>query len=244
MFGEKDVVDEHGALVNEPPRTAGPELSAFAEKMHSQNRPSNEGLSAPIAAGATLVRKFGSLLGGRGGERHGVVKRATILGGLANSPRPSADVENEKKKSTEHVDEVGKPSDKTEEESLTTKTLSHSQSQQPIGAVHRRAATILDPHARAVRHERRSSTGGALLAATGGTIGRHRRPSTGFGASSRPMGGMFGRTEEEEETKDQNDAEGVTVETYGQEGDRHTSEKDFKPVFLKGLFRYVLLHSL
>jgi hypothetical protein len=62
------------------------------------------------------------------------------------------------------------------------------------------------------------------------------------------MGGMFGRTEEEEETKDldQNGAEGVTVngETYGQEGDRHTSEKDFKPVFLKGLFRYVLSHSL
>ena len=251
MFGEKNVVDEHGALANEPPRTAGPELSAFAEKMHGQNRPSNEGLSAPMAAGATLVRKFGSLLGGRGGDdskRHGVLKRATILGGLANSPRPSADPENEKRKSTEHVDEAGEPGDKTKEESPTTKTLSHSQSQQPIGTVHRRAATILDPHGRAVRHERRSSTGGALLAAASGTIGRHRRPSTGFGVSTRPMGGMFGRTEEEEETKDldQNDPEGVTVdgETYGQEGDRHTSEKDFKPVFLKGLFRYFLSHSL
>jgi hypothetical protein len=53
---------------------------------------------------------------------------------------------------------------------------------------------------------------------------------------------MFGRTEEEEETKelDQNEAEGGTAngETYGQEGERHANEKDFKPVFLKGLFRY------
>jgi hypothetical protein len=45
MFGEKEVVDEHGARANadEPPRTAGPELSAFAEKMHETNRPANEG---------------------------------------------------------------------------------------------------------------------------------------------------------------------------------------------------------
>ena len=247
VFGEKDVVDEHGALVNEPPRTAGPELSAFAEKMHNQNRPSNEGLSAPMAAGATLVRKFGSLLGGRGGDdgkRHGLSKRATILGGLAASPRPSADAENEKRKSTERVNEVGKLNEKPkdEESPATTKSLSHSQSQQPIGTTHRRAATILDPQGRAVRHERRSSTGGALLPATGGTIGRHRRPSTGYGVSIRPIGGMFGRTEEEEETKelDQNEAEGGTAngETYGQEGERHANEKDFKPVFLKGLFRY------
>jgi hypothetical protein len=47
------------------------------------------------------VRKFGSLLVGRGGDdsrKHGTSKRTTILGGL--SPRMSAD-EAEKKKSTE-----------------------------------------------------------------------------------------------------------------------------------------------
>jgi serine/threonine protein kinase KIN1/2 len=61
--------------------------------------------------------------------------------------------------------------------------LSTSQSQ-PLSHMHRRAATILDPQGRALRHERRSSTGGALLPSIGGTIGRHRRPSTGYGTSS------------------------------------------------------------
>jgi len=259
MLGEKGVVDEHGALTNakadEPPRTAGPELSAFAEKMHEQNRPSGDAsLHVPMATGATLVRKFGSLLVGRGGDdsrRHGINKRATILGGLTASPRPSADMQNEKK-STDHVSEVGtKVNEKDhnkikEEDSPPIKTLSHSHSQQPIGA-HRRA-TILDPLDRAARHERRSSTGGALLPTVGGTlggtIGRHRRPSTGYGMSTRPKG-VFGRTDEEDETREQgqNGAERLTVngETYGEEGERHTNEKDFKPVFLKGLFRYVLI---
>jgi len=62
--------------------------------------------------------------------------------------------------------------------------------------------------------------------------------------STRPKG-VFGRTDEEDETREQgqNGAERLTVngETYGEEGERHTNEKDFKPVFLKGLFRYVLI---
>ena len=263
VFGEKNTVDEHGALAHqEVPRTAGPELSSFAEKMH---RPSNDGsLSTPMAAGATLVRKFGTLLGGRGGDEsrrhgHGINKRATILGGLTGtmSPRPSGDVD-EKKVSTERVNEVGKKTPekkKSNEKSneketakvqeaggppAATKTLSHSQSQQLVGNVPRRAATILDPQTRTTRHERRSSTGGALLSQAGGTIGRHRRPSTGYGTSTRPMGGMFGRTEEEEETKELGVVgTAVNGETYGQEGERHTNEKDFKPVFLKGLFRCI-----
>ena len=251
VFGEKDTVDEHGTLKNEePPRTAGPELSAFVQKIQEQDRPSHDGsLHAPMAAGATLVRKFGSLLGGRGGDdsrRHGVSKRATVLGGLTPSPRPSTDGDNEKKKSTGHVSELGTKADEKTEEKVkaeevpTIKTISHSHSQQPIGNVHRRAATILDPQDRTTRHERRSSTGGAFLPAAGGTLSRLRRPSTGYGMSTRPKG-VFDRTEEEEENKAlDHDVGELTVnnETYGEEGDRHTSEKDFKPVYLKGLFRY------
>ena len=55
-----------------------------------------------------------------------------------------------------------------------TDGISHSQTQ----PLHRRAATVLDPQGHAKRHERRSSTGGALLSSVGGMIGRHRRPST------------------------------------------------------------------
>jgi hypothetical protein len=207
-----------------------------------------------ISTGATLVRKFGSLLVGRGDEnkRLGTLgKRATILGVLP--PRPSRDVgeedmakkegvEDEKEKVVEgvreEVDEQGRIP--------TTKFIVDLKEGQPVGSFHRRAATILDPQGRAARHERRSSTGGALLAATtGGTIGRHRRPSTGYSGGVKPMvDRLFARTEEE--SRDKKGSEGGEIEgiqrvgrevNFKEEDERHTSEKDFKPVFLKGLFR-------
>ena len=255
MFGEKEVV-EHGSLTNEmrePPRTAGPETTTFTEK--TESRPSNDG-SLNTGAGATLARKFGSLLSGRGdgSGRHSVNKRGTILGGL--SPRPSGESDPEKKNSSEQP-ASGKtspvpPSDKAKDDEIgrkaptptPPKSISHSQSQ-PLSTVHRRAATILDTSGRNTRHERRSSTGGALLPIPGGgTIGRHRRPSTGYGTSTRPSGGLFGKTVEVDEVREAE--EGVEdaaangngkAENFGEEGERHTSEKDFKPVFLKGLFR-------
>lgn len=255
MFGEKEPVDEHGARAKaeELPRTAGPELSAFADKMREANQPANdESSSSHVTAGATLVKKFGSLLVGRGGDdsrKHGVSKRATILG---LSPRPSAD-EAEKKKSTEQSEEGGKKStgssEKNKEEdegrkSPAPKSISHSLSQ-PLSNVHRRATTLFDPNGRTTRHERRSSTGGALLPTPVSAFGRNRRPSTGYGANVRPPGGMFGRTEEEEiREQDQNDVEATAVNghegDFKEEDERHTSEKDFKPLFLKGLFRYML----
>ena len=70
-----EVVDEYGTIRarDEPPRTAGPELSAFVEKMAASQAPpqnvTEDGYkvsSGPLSAGATLVRKFGSLLGGVG----------------------------------------------------------------------------------------------------------------------------------------------------------------------------------
>ena len=124
-------------------------------------------------------------------------------------------------------------------------TVPASQSQ-PIGSVHRRAQTILDPQGRAARHERRSSTGATLFASAGGTIGRHRRPVTSAGGplSAGIPGrdgehGGFGRMDEEEE----GDADAARDEQNQREDeqDRMSAEKEFKPVFMKGLFRYVVL---
>lgn len=257
LFGEKEAVDEHGSLTNEikgPPHTAGPEMTTFTDKTQ-ESRPSNDG-SLNAGAGATLARKFGSLLGGRGdgSGRHSVNKRATILGGL--SPRPSGESDSEKKKSSEQPasgktspvllssEKAKEKEEETGRKTPTPKSISHSQSQ-PLSTVHRRAATILDISGRNTRHERRSSTGGALLTLPGGgTIGRHRRPSTGYGTSTRPSGGLFGKTQEVEEVMEvEEGVEGANgnrngkAENFGEEGERHTSEKDFKPVFLKGLFR-------
>jgi serine/threonine protein kinase KIN1/2 len=236
--GTHPTVDEHGVQrhdVSEPPRTAGPELSSFAEQMEDQHddRP-------PMSAGATLVRKFGSLLGGGrdGSVRNGSIKRGSILSGF--SPRPSVETEKTAVGSTNVEQEKEKPID--EKQGDENKPLSPSQSQ-PLGSTHRRAATILDPSGRSARHERRSSTGASLFSS--GTVGRHRRPSTGFSTTSRPLGDrLFGRTDEEDEqAEQQDDNEPATPTANGTEpvqepADHSADEKEFKPLYLKGLFRY------
>ncbi|THG96595.1 hypothetical protein EW026_g5259 [Hermanssonia centrifuga] len=238
-------VDEHGTYRPdplEPPRTAGPELSSFAEQMEEREQQSEE-LRHPMSAGATLVRKFGSLLGGgvrEGSGRYGTAKRGSILSGF--SPRPSAEGE-------EKTVDSEKPEGALEHpESGVASPASISQSQsQPIASTHRRAATILDPQGRAARHERRSSTGAALFS-SGGTVGRHRRPSTGYGTGTRPLGDrLFGRTDEEEEA-DEDEDQAATPTLNGGDGsqnmDQQADEKDFKPVFLKGLFRHVIRYRV
>lgn len=226
------------------PHTAGPEVGEFAvikEKVVGEDeRVSHDG---PFSAGATLVKRFGTLLGSGGGRsdeskrgQGNVGKRATILGGV--SLNVATDTEAEKQSNA--VDMLDEKSG-TEPESRRQTTfspppISASQSQ-PLSHTHRRAATILDPQGRAMRHERRSSTGGALLPSLGGTIGRHRRPSTGYGTNSgRPMAvSRFGRTEEVEENAEHETSDSRD-ESYR---DASHVDKDFKPVHLKGLFRYV-----
>ncbi|KAF8966120.1 hypothetical protein BDZ97DRAFT_1729406 [Flammula alnicola] len=261
MFGGGETADEQGInRIPETPTTVGPEITSFPENVdEGAEKDNHHEHSSPFSSGATLVRKFGSMLvGGRSDDtrRHGTVsgKRGTILGGLSPSPRPSAD-----SKSAPGAFDEGSPhlDGAAEEESApapttpaATKILSQSFSQ-PIGNVHRRAATILDPQGRSNRHERRSSTGAALVGnSPGGTIGRHRRPSTGYSSGSgRPLAErLFSKAEpepdmtekrEEEEANDiQHYGEGEegVEETFKEEDERHTSEKDFKPVFLKGLF--------
>ncbi|TFK38383.1 hypothetical protein BDQ12DRAFT_683581 [Crucibulum laeve] len=272
MFGGSEhPVDEHGASrLAEPPKTAGPEISTFSEKVDEsaedrekerekleaeKEKVDNEAYhspSSPLSAGATLVRKFGSMLVGKGDDSrrhaHGS-KRGTILGGVTASPRPSEDVRDDGEKSVASRGENGKQD--TNGVSIA-QPISQSVSQ-PVGNVHRRAATILDPQGR-TRHERRSSTGAALLTGSpGGTIGRHRRPSTGYSSNSgRPLADrlfssnkaepaetdMSEKREEEEAVDTTNDeqVDSGGEETFKEEDERHTNEKDFKPVFLKGLF--------
>ncbi|EGN97581.1 hypothetical protein SERLA73DRAFT_92742 [Serpula lacrymans var. lacrymans S7.3] len=247
-----DAVDERA---EEPPHSAGPGLGEFAEK---ENHGEEEGGRAthghdggPLSAGATLVRKFGTLLGAgaKGDESrrgHGSLnKRASIMGVITS--RPSADMLNEKGATGTEGEAAGEkkiegneaPGADSQGVDATPTTLSPSQSH-PMPAGHRRAATILDPQGRTTRHERRSSTGGALLPTIGGTIGRHRRPSTGYGmGGARPTSNMFGRTDEVEEGHERDTSHDESTdrdESFKDESAAHQNDKDFKPLFLKGLF--------
>ncbi|KAH9173166.1 hypothetical protein EDB89DRAFT_742828 [Lactarius sanguifluus] len=298
-------VSEHGQLrvnVNghEAPRTAGPELTTFAERMEdeqpvtaaSEPSPPPEVMLSPAtpttSPGATLVRKFGSLLIGGGSVRAAgdrATKRTSILG--FGSPRPSSDMDNgvsekEQEKERKHA---GSPLSEKAEQAPTppapaTPTTAASPAPDdnntplaapeesnvemhvsPTGGIsfsqaqplHRRAATILDPQGHAKRHERRSSTGGALLSSVTGTIGRHRRLSTSHGtAGGRPSTAQpdrsFMQTAEVPEDGASrrgrpsrqgrvNGAGAGHEHTDGEdEANASAADKDFKPVFLKGLF--------
>ncbi|KAG1729329.1 uncharacterized protein EDB91DRAFT_1159743 [Suillus paluster] len=222
-------VDEHGE--EQVPHTAGLE-GEFADQdnvLSEDDRVhTHEG---PLSAGATLVRRFGTLLVGKGDDaKRSIGKRTTMLGGAPL--RPSGD---DGEKTSDGSWKQGADADMRRSSIIPPQPIAASQSQ-PLGNVHRRAATILDPQGRQIRHERRSSTGGALLPSIGGTIGRHRRPSTGYGTSSgRPTGlSGFGRTEKVEENVEQEAVDQDESFKDGQSG--HHSDKEFKPVHLKGLF--------
>ena len=288
MFGgggaEKDKVDEHGVPV---PKTAGPEMVTFSEKLEEamgpekkeegeRERESSHTLGGgALSAGATLVRKFGSMLvgGGKSGggneesRRHahqGTVGKGTAsVAVTASSPRPSEDAE-VKKVEEEGVsggDQQRSGEEKEKDEQVmhvhiqtpppTGRSITHSLSQ-PVGSVHRRSATLQDPHGRAQKHSRRSSTSAAYATETTGTAGRHRRPSTGYGSMTKPLADrLFGRTEppvdvaesREEEDAGEQKSTGTNLDqdaedTYKEDDGGQNHDKDFKPVFLKGLFRY------
>jgi len=273
--GEKGVDEEGEQGVLREPRTAGPETTSFEEKQAQEYHPGEHGHlqhgHSPLASGATLVRKFGSLLSG------GSVKGGSRSGGI--SPRTS-DVGDESIAPGTPVI-ASPPPAAAAASSLKREELMTASASTPIGgtststppSAHRRAQTIIDPAGRNGRHERRSSTGGAALMglassfSSGGTIGRHRRPSTGHGngqaptsATGKPLGGLFGRgpggekqVVEEEKEKDAEEGDA------GRQGQRHEhrrshdehdhdepetegegTDKEFKPVFLKGLFRCVM----
>ncbi|KAJ7853694.1 hypothetical protein B0H14DRAFT_3865742 [Mycena olivaceomarginata] len=269
MFGgggerarERERVDEDEEEMVQVPRTAGPELGGFAERERQRERErerekererEREKEHGSLSGGATLVRKFGSMLVGSGRHddstgRRTPSKRATILGGL--SPRVSRDDGHrersldEKEKEREKEKDVAVPMSPAPDVTIAAppqaKSVAHSQSQ-PFGSVHRRAATVLDPAGRATRHERRSSTGAAMLGVLqgAGTTGRHRRPSTGQSTNgTRPKADRLFARDEEQVLEKTDEEEATDGEGKGRldEDERHTGEKDFKPVFLKGLF--------
>jgi hypothetical protein len=275
---------------HERPRTAGPELTTFPERMEDEqaeaasapaDAPPDVVLSpgsAPLSAGATFVRKFGSLLVGGGSVRGAgdrTSKRTSILGSFG-SPRPSTDIdrtvaEKEREREREERQAASPPNEKVELPSVSAPTspsagedatpvaevcgevemhltptggIAHSQTQ----PIHRRAATILDPQSHAKRHERRSSTGGALLSSVGGTIGRHRRPSTAHGSATGRAPFMQTTEVPEEGASGQGrvNGAGAGFELTDGEDDlnANAADKDFKPVFLKGLFRCVRLPTV
>jgi hypothetical protein len=270
MFGPPNTVREEKQItgtgdqpsIREPPKTAGPETTRFSEKMDSPPAADEFGektenteekatddktftpsvsSSPPVSAGATFARKFGSLLGKGDEARRSTAysKRTSILGAL--TPRPSTDADGTKEKTS--IGEDRKTTAEKENEgpgSTSSPMLTQSQSQQ-LPSAHRRAHTVLDSHGRAGRHERRSSTGGSLL--SGGTLGRHRRPSTGFSSVTRPFGGekLFGKTEEVDENNvnDEATGRGAAKARNGKVApdDEVHDDKEIKPIFLKGLFR-------
>ena len=244
VFGGTEKPVDELAEDMQVPHTAGPEVGEFAVVKERVAGEDERGVhDGPLSAGATLVKRFGTLLGGGGradDSKRGqgsIGKRTTIVGGV--SLNAATDTEAEKRSNVVDVfDEKSVTEPETRRQTTFAPPLLSASQSQPLSHTHRRAATILDPQGRAMRHERRSSTGGALLPSIGGTIGRHRRPSTGYGTGSgRPVAvSRFGRTEEVEEN-----AEHETSDSRD-EGYRDAAhvDKDFKPVHLKGLFRYVI----
>ena len=270
MFGPPNTVREEKQVadtgdqpfIREPPKTAGPETIRFTEKMDlppavdefGEKAENTEGKavddktltpsisgSPPISAGGTLARKFGNLLGKGDEARRSISngKRTSILGGF--TPRPSTDADGTKETTSMSEDRTTSVEKENKGAGSTSSPmLTQSQSQQ-LPSAHRRAQTVLDPHGRAGRHERRSSTGGSLL--SGGTLGRHRRPSTGFSAVARPFGieKSFGKTEEVDENAANDEAteRGAAKARNGKVApdEEVHDDNEIKPIFLKGLFR-------
>jgi hypothetical protein len=231
MFGTGDASSEYGNNIAEMPKTVGPDTSNFPERLDDNHYRLN-----PSSSGVTLVRKFGSLLVGRGDVRKspsGTLKRSTIFGKTSTSPRPSTDM-----KSGTSIsgggDEEKAPfpdGDGKEEETVVLPTAS--------------SLPTSTPASKPISH---SVSGAALAGSPVSSFGRHRRPSTGYNSmSSKPLAErLFSRHEptdlaekREEEEEDIGEKTLNGEETFREEDERHTTEKSFKPVFLKGLFRYV-----
>lgn len=275
MFGPPNTVREEQKvtdaseqpIIREPPKTAGPEITRFSEKMDlppvvdefgektdNTEKPADDKSlatpvigSPPVSAGSTLARKFGSFLGKGDEARRSATynKRTSILGGL--TPRPSGDPDGVKEKTSMSEDRKVIVEENEGPGSTSSPMLTQSQSQQ-LPSAHRRAHTVLDSHGRTGRHERRSSTGGTLLSS--GTVGRNRRPSTGLSTVARPFGAekWFSKTEEVDENTAPDGAteHGAAKAKNGEVAadEEVHDDKEIKPVFLKGLFRSVKVDAL
>ncbi|KAK2461106.1 hypothetical protein APHAL10511_006885 [Amanita phalloides] len=215
---------ESPALLLEPQRPVS--ATAPDEQVQTQT---------PTSSPFTLVRKMQSLLvGGKADDLRrnpGHRGRTMVLPGLTASPRPSVDERGRGAVEDAGVEQAA--------EALHTPSSSRGivqSASQPIGNTHRRAATVLDPHGRSPRHERRSSTGGALLTA-GGSIGRHRRPSMGFaGRAEKLFSRESGENELSERREEEAAADRPSTDVALHDVVEEDHDKEFKSVYLKGLF--------
>ncbi|KZV66106.1 Pkinase-domain-containing protein [Peniophora sp. CONT] len=255
----RETIDSSGRIV--PPQRP----ASAAPGGGSGNMSDNEPVSPGGGGGGSLARRFGSLLGAAGGgsirghRGDGGSRRTSVFGALASpSPRPSGEQpsgtgqieksataplplsrEKEVEKMEKDFGELGIVPRKEGVERAST-VGGGAGGGGGGGGGHRRAATIMDPRAADRRHERRSSTGGSLLSGVGGTLGRHRRPSTGVGGGGVARGalGRIGRTDEvDEEEHARTDVE--DLRSAPKEDNKDTgneTDREMKPVFMKGLF--------
>ena len=259
LFGGGGAGGETNGVVVPSGKAVG-ELGTFEEKKEEEGgesavvveRPSTpSGMAHSVSAGATLVRRFGHMFGGgRGG---GSSRASRDEGEKEKDPVEGDEKEKEKEKETEKevVEEPGEIEVPTTDTVPTPVVAPAPKSPEPgmTNAQHRRAATIMEVQGKqSGRHERRSSMGSPFV---GGTIGRLRRPSTGFTVKKPLADRLFSRTDEEDEGEVSSEVPrtagapvassvtgaGAPGKNFKEEDERHTSEKDFKPVFLKGLFR-------
>ncbi|KIJ51156.1 hypothetical protein M422DRAFT_58800 [Sphaerobolus stellatus SS14] len=214
-------------LDTQPNGSANGTYNSTSEKEKEKER-EKELPDHPLSPTASLARKFGSLLVGSRGD-HGQrpsSKRTSIL----SMSRPSAE-RDEKENEPVPVPAVTLnekvPAITLNEKETPVQTLRESASQ-PLGSVHRRAMTVLDPAGRAARHERRSSMGAASF--MGHTLGRRTKPPSSAGAGAE----RFERLDERE--GEGVDEHGLVIGGVEGEKKEEGGEKDFKPVFLKGLF--------
>jgi len=198
-----------------PPRTASAAVTTFADRGQGELPRTNTVDSTASGRGSTLMRRFGSMLDGRAERR-----RTSLM-----IPRTSIDENRQKdseKQQAQQTQQIQQQKEATDDESAMLAT-SRSMPIPRSGNLHKRAATGVDgQQAAKTRHERRSSMGPALGLFAANTIGRRWRGDHRSGAED---GGFSGP--EQSDTTDEEPLE--------------QSDKDFKPLFMKGLFRFVAL---
>ncbi|KAG8833802.1 serine/threonine-protein kinase KIN2 [Serendipita sp. 399] len=244
-----------GHKASTPSRTGAADQPALDEKAETETRPSKEhqedGRVSPLSStspphpSGSSIRRITNMIGNRLSEdtRKTLGRRGSLLRGAFSLPRHSVDVTSQEKDGDRGSKAGAAPVTHKSHEQVTaleqTQSVPMPSSQsQPASNLHRRAATIVDHQGREGRHIRRGSLGaGFALNAFGTTIGR--RPKTGTSAAASKQ--MEPKTDVDEEKSNGMEGEGVLIskeETAAEvpEDDGSATERDVKPLYLKGLF--------
>lgn len=246
---------EHVARERTDGRTS-PAATAPASSTHASSH--REGA-------ASSIRRITTLIGSRFSEdsKKTLGRRGSLLKGAFSLPRHSVDVtsrgDDEKQKAAaqpkseeEAMDDADMAHSLTDAEQVRRMPISTSQNQ-PASISHRRAQTVVDSQSRESKHVRRGSLGAGFALSTIG-----RRQKTTATPATAPLTAVERMPEEDEaRTMAPNDSEGEGVLVSGDEtraavtaaeDDGSATERDVKPLYLKGLFRFALnatiIHSL